>query len=59
MGALSFQLVSVFEKLECKFESFFIEELNIASLHFNTVYAPIYFKLPSPICREACNVIAR
>ena len=30
ISALSFQLVSTFEKLDCKFKSFFIEELKIS-----------------------------
>ena len=42
IGVLSFQLVSILEKLDCNFKSFFIEELKIPELHFNTVYAPIY-----------------
>ena len=42
IGVLSFQLVSILEKPESKFKSFFIEESKILSLHFNTVYARTY-----------------
>ena len=40
---LSFQLISIFEKLDCKFKRFFIVQLKIVELHLNTVYAPFYF----------------
>ena len=42
IGVLSFQLVSILEKLHYKFKGFFIEELKIPELCFSTVYAPIY-----------------
>ena len=38
---LFFQVLSIFEKLHSKFESFFIEELEITEQHLNKVYAPI------------------
>ena len=43
LGVLSFQLLSILGKGDCKVKIFFIEELKIFQLHFDTVYAPIYF----------------
>ena len=43
LGVLSFQLLSILGKRDCKAKNFFIEELKIFQLHFDTVYAPIYF----------------
>ena len=43
MHVLFFQVLSIFEKLHSKFESFFIEELKIPEQHPNKVYAPIFF----------------
>ena len=43
LGVLSFQLLSILGKRDCKVKKFFIEELKIFQLHFDTVYATIYF----------------
>ena len=53
---LPFQLVSILEKIDCKFKSFLTQDLKIPELHFNTVYGPIYSYLSSAICRKACKI---
>ena len=41
IGVLFLQLVSIFEKVHCKFKILFTQELEMPEQQFNTVYAPI------------------